>query len=223
MIFSSGTFLGASRIHQITPARLKRLEVRVAEYLYSFWRTDADREVWGIARPPHRGGHGRRGRAGCDGAGWSRTGADRRNHLWLRSAGGWGAECGAADFGAQRGTGGSSRVHRQQGLRVGTEVDRAGVSVDSGWRRQLHSGWRDGVDVAGSLLSRWGAVGIPAGQSGDGGRNVSRRIFLSAGEDGDGRDRRGAGRAVQDFARGAGRIRVAVADARGAGDCGGAV
>ncbi len=94
-------------------------------------------------------------------------------------------------------------VHGEQSLRFGDEVDRAGLSVDSAWRCELYSGGRNGIHVARSLLSR-SALGIPTGQSGTGRRHVSRRIFLSDGENGDGRNRRGAGGALQDHARRAG-------------------
>ena len=140
-------------------------------------------------------------------------------------------------IGCARQAGGGPNVARQISVRSGVPQEVPAFTVNkacaSGMksialayqsilrrRRELHSGGRHRVDVARSLLSRRRALGIPAGQSGNGRRHVSRRILLSAGEDGDGRDRRSAGRAVQDHARGAGRICAAVADARRAGDCG---
>ena len=96
-----------------------------------------------------------------------RAGAGRRNDLRQRAPGGRRTERGAADFGAQRSSAGSSGVHREQSLRFGNEVDCAGVSSRFSWRRELHSGGRHRVDVARSLLSRRRALGIPAGQSGD--------------------------------------------------------
>ena len=74
-----------------------------------------------------------------------------------RQAGG-GPNRGAADFHSQRRAPGSAGVYREQSLRLGDEVDCAGLSGHSARRCQLHSGGRHGIDVAGSLLSeaRWG-------------------------------------------------------------------
>src|SRR6266567_8422092 len=52
------------------PARLKRLEVRIAICLYSFRGTDTDWEIWRDACFADGGGHGCTGREGCDGKGW---------------------------------------------------------------------------------------------------------------------------------------------------------
>ena len=99
----------------------------------------------------------------------------------------------------------SSSFYREYGLRLGDEEPsrsrRSGDIADGNSICVLAGGTR--VDVAASLLSG-SALGISAGQSGTGRWHVSRRILLSDGEDGDGRDRRAACRAIQDFARGAG-------------------
>ena len=83
------------------------------------------------------------------------------------------------------GAAGGSRIYGKYGLRFRDEVNCARVSRDSVGRGQLRAGGRDGVDVAASLLSG-SPLGIPAGKSGVGGWDVSRWIFLSDGEDGDG-------------------------------------
>ena len=121
--------------------------------------SNAHRQVRRLTRLTDSCRHGR-----CRGQGGDRTRrcasrADRRDHLRQRAPGWRRTQSCAPDFRPQRRSARGSRVHREQGLCLRHEIDRARVSVDSSRRLELHSCWRHRIHVAPSLLSRgarWG-------------------------------------------------------------------
>ena len=131
------------------------------------------------------------------------------------------AQIDEAIFGNARQAGGGPNVARQISVRSGVPVEVPAYTVNKacasgmkaialayqaillGDANCILAGGTESMSRVPYYLGS-GAVGIPAGESGTGGWDVSGWILLSAGEDGDGGDRRGAGRAVQDYARGAG-------------------
>ena len=94
---------------------------------------DADWKVWRVDGFADSRRHGRGRGEGGDGAGRIDPAQVEETIFGNARQAGGGPNRGAADFGAQRSPAGSSGIHREQSLRFGDEVDRAGLSVDSAW------------------------------------------------------------------------------------------
>src|SRR5262249_2092456 len=100
----------------------------------------------------------------------------------------------------------------------GGEGDRPRRAVDRGGRERRRPGGRDGVHVGDAVPPDQGAVRIPDGARRARGRDVSRRVPLSALRAVDGRDGGEPGSGVRDPARRTGCLRGRVAAAsRGGG------
>ena len=146
-------------LYRSLSARLKCSGGSREQRVHPLRRPHAHRQVWRLAGLALRSGYGRGRRQGGARTRRSAAAAGGRNDFRQRPAGWRRAQSRAADFHPQRRSSGSSRLHGEQGVRVGHQVHRARIPGDCYRQPGVHAGGRNRVDVAASLLSRRALAG----------------------------------------------------------------